>query len=136
MRLYHYTSLPSLDLIVADRQLRPGESDLSHRQRHAGPDVVWLTSMAEPDSHALRLSGLDLKPVRNPVDKTAIRFTIDLDDAEDWSGWSTRHGILASWQAALGRGRRPDTWYVVTRAIPASEWVVIDVRVTPRADVA
>ena len=138
MRLYHYTSLTNLDLIVAARQLRPGESDLSHRRPHAGPDVVWLTTMAEPDAHGLRLAGLDLKPAaaRRLADKTAIRFAVEVDDAEPWLSWSTRHGILPSWQHALGRGRRPETWYVVDRPIAASEWIVVDVRITPRADVA
>lgn len=44
-RLYHYTSIDRWQLIDACGYLRPTESNLSATTEHAGPDVVWLTTI-------------------------------------------------------------------------------------------
>ncbi len=126
MILYHFTSTVHLPLINAAGALTTTESNLSPTREHAGPDVVWLTSDPEPDAEGHALAG-------SCVDKTAVRITVDVPDAEVWGWlpWSRGHRIPKKWARHLERGRRPATWYVMERPIPRAEWVAVDVQAAP-----
>lgn len=125
MILYHYTTELHLPKIFADEQLNPTESNLSGWSSHAGPDVVWLTSWSSPDDGtALGLTG--------GVDKTAVRFTVDVPrlEVDQWDSWAKRHGIAREWKRALKNAARiPEgeraPWLVIERPIGMDEWVEV-----------
>ena len=120
MRLYHFTSTAHLPRILADGFLKVVESNMSRTREHAGPDVVWLTSRSEPAAHRGWAGG-------SAVDKTAIRFTVDIPDRDvhRWSEWARRRGIDQKWMRALASTGGSASWYVVERVVSAGEWIEI-----------
>lgn len=123
MILYHFTSSVHVPLILADGYLKTVESNISARREHAGPDVVWLTTDGDPERHHGWQEW-------SPVDKLAVRFTVDIPkrDAHRWHEWAGRYGIDPAWRRALAAVGGSGTWRVVTRPIPAAEWVTIEHR--------
>lgn len=65
------------------------------------------------------------------TDKTAVRITVDVPDADVtwWPDFAKAHGMNRQWRRVIERGRDPESWFVVARAIPESEWVRVDGRV-------
>jgi hypothetical protein len=127
VRLYHYTSRRHLPLILRDGFLRPTESNVSANREHAGPDVVWLLDrpLADaPGSHGLNGAS---------VDKTEVRFTVDLPPrvATRWLDWRHQKGMDPMWRATIirtgGGLAAAKRWYVVPRAIPREEWADVSI---------
>ena len=120
MILYHFTCREHLDKILSDQNLRVTESNISGRREHAGPDVVWLTTNPDPSAHGHGLAG-------SATDKTAIRFTVELDkrNVHKWRDWAAGRGIDRGWMQILASAGGSSTWRVVERPIPAAQWVEI-----------
>lgn len=118
MILYHYTSPDHLPLILRSGLIKVTESNLSMTRAHAGPDVVWLTTDADPEHMEWTEGTIN--------DKQRIRIAVDVPRraAQPWSDWAARQGMNPQWKQALiksgGKGWR--RWHVVQRPILASEW--------------
>jgi hypothetical protein len=124
MKLYHFTSLDRLMVIKAEGLLRVTESnvgsaraDLRPYGPHYAPDVVWLTDSIDAQGHGLEIGHRD--------DKKQVRIEVEVDDAEAWSTFSQRYGMNPVWRAAIEKDNRPESWFVVARDIPRSEWVKV-----------
>lgn len=138
MILYHFTCLLHLPKIREDGVITTTESNIGSPRpdwpptgEHHGPDVVWLTT--EPKRTAAS-HGLDRSETTDDIatvaDKTAVRIKVQVPDDEAfyWPDWARDQGIDDRWFDLLGRGRRPDLWWVVTRPVPESEWLKVAVR--------
>jgi hypothetical protein len=120
MILYHFTSTTHLADIVQDEYLATTESNVSRSRPHAGPDVVWLTSNPDPGAHIGWGGG-------SIVNKRAVQFTVDVPKAEvhRWRNWGARRGIDPKWMRGLAAAGGSNSWWVVERPVPASEWEVV-----------
>jgi hypothetical protein len=128
VRLYHFTSPERLTAILAEGVIRTTESnigsgrpDLPPCGDHVGPDVVWLTDRQEPDARGL---ALDLQI--DGTDKTGVRITVEVPDAEHWPAFATAYGMNATWRRAMEEDRAPQTWWVVARPITMIEVIAIE----------
>ncbi len=127
MNLYHFTSLMHWPLIINDGFLRRTESNIGSGNprlkpygEHVGPDVVWLTDLSDPTPQSCGLVGIR--------DKTRLRITVKISDAKKWPDFAAAHGINKRWYRLLGRGGRPQCWWVVERIIPQTDWIAVDER--------
>lgn len=129
--LYHYTCPCDhhLGSILDDGLLRTTESHIGSDRpdvlpygEHVGPDVVWLVKSKRPVDGR----GLSVQAGFEGCDKTAVRFAVDLADAQRWPEWSKLQGINPRWRRAFEQHQYPDLWYVVERPIPKGEWVSVD----------
>lgn len=61
------------------------------------------------------------------TDKTAVRISVDVDGREVtwWSDFVAAHGTERRWLRAVERGRAPESWWVVSRSVLASEVTTI-----------
>jgi len=100
MILYHFTSRSHhWPLIATTRYLDLSESNINPKAPHSGPDVVWLTVRKDPFGNGLG-DGSDIrigKQTFKGTDKTRVRITVDIHDAQQWPRWSKNHGIKSSW---------------------------------------
>jgi len=127
-RLYHYTSIEHLPLIVASGKLLTTESKVSETREHAGPDVVWLTSDPEcAHGHGIGKSA-------DGIDKSRIRFTVDVPNREvqRWKAWALGHGMDRAWlktftesAAQSGQSDGAGTWWVAERPVLSTRWVSV-----------
>jgi hypothetical protein len=134
MKLTHFTGATQLPFILGYGALITTDSRIGvtvsvefavrHGLRpigtHVGPDVVWLTSSEVPDSTATT----DGPGGR----KGDIRVEVDVpqDEAFHWPEWSREQGIHPKWYDILGFEADPESWWVVPRDIPHTEWVAIE----------
>jgi hypothetical protein len=132
--LQHYTSELHLPLILATGFLKVTESNIGAPQGrdpeverrwkdgphgdHYGPDVVWLTNSLRPQGFSLGLAG-------SVADKTMVRISVEVDDAEPFPRWAKAQGINRSWYHAMTKKRDPDSWYVLPREIHWEDWTEI-----------
>lgn len=117
--LYHFTSVAHLQRILESGYLKTVESNVSFKREHAGPDVVWLTTSQTADAgHGLQGSS---------VDKTAIRFTVEVDkrSVHKWKEWAKARGSSQETMAILARSGGSASWRVVTAPIPLENWVEV-----------
>ena len=130
MKLHHYTSEAALEYILGLGVLLPGESMIGAREgdrqhgispigEHVGPDVVWLTDLADASQ-----TGVVETP---PASKGAVRVTVEVPaaDAQPWPTWARSQGIHELWLASIGQGNAPDRWWVVAREIDWSDWIEV-----------
>lgn len=131
MRLYHFTSPERLTMIRLEGEIRVTESNIGSPHpdwppcgEHVGPDVVWLTDVDTIGNGA----GLALDGSLDGTDKTAVRIEVDVPDADVtwWPDFARAHGMHRNWRRVIERGRDPESWFVVARAIPRREWVKVD----------
>jgi len=129
--LYHFTSRSHhWPLIATTRYLDLSESNINPKAPHSGPDVVWLTVRKDPFGNGLG-DGSDIrigKQTFKGTDKTRVRITVDIHDAQQWPRWSKNHGIKSSWYKALAGASKGDPrwWYVVERPIYYDEWIIAE----------
>ncbi|WP_427129319.1 hypothetical protein [Pseudarthrobacter sp. S9] len=119
MILYHFTSTTHLPRILESGYLKTVESNVSLKREHAGPDVVWLTTKTSADGgHGLQGSA---------VDKTAIRFTVDLDKraVHKWKEWAKRQGSNEQVMDTLSRAGGSASWRLTTSQVPLEQWVEV-----------
>lgn len=119
--LYHFTSRYHLPHILNDGFLRPTESNVSFARAAVGPGVVWLVD--EPELSAPHgLSG-------SAVDKTAVRITVKVENAEPWTEWVKRQPDDGWSRETLVRtGGGPAAarrWWVVQGPIFRENWLDI-----------
>jgi len=106
-------------MILEAHFLKTVESNVSISRTHAGPDVVWLTTNETADAgHGLAGA---------PVDKTAIRFTVDLPAREvhKWKEWARSQGSSNSLIQSLAAAGGAGSWRVTTKPIPIENWVEV-----------
>jgi hypothetical protein len=137
--LYHFTSVYHLGRILKDGYLKTVESNISEDVEHAGPDVVWLT-----DERHLLGRGPDRvgwaegagEAAGERVDKTAVRFMVEVADAQRWKRFAHLHHADPTWLAALNQtaNNTSSHWYVVERPITRDEWLALTVH-TPSGNV-
>jgi hypothetical protein len=127
MRLYHFTAPTDSHLgsILDCGYIDVTESNCSRDVAHAGPDVVWLTTLSDPSAEdiAVRVAQSGLPPDI----KRLARITVEIDDAELWAAFAQRHGVPRPWRRTLERGRKADTWYVAERRVDGAEWIAVEV---------
>jgi hypothetical protein len=155
VRLYHWTNIKWLEMILASgaitttesnlRGPQPGEAPKAARKRFASrwtrenePQVVWLSNNPEVDP-----SYLGMVDLRGPTPrmaaahmlppefrKTRVRITVDVPDADAnwWPRWARKMGIREAWYQHMAEGHRsPKEWFVVARPILMSEFVAIHI---------
>lgn len=85
---------------------------------------MWLTDVDTIGNGA----GLALDGSLDGTDKTAVRIEVDVPDADVtwWPDFARAHGMHRNWRRVIERGRDPESWFVVARAIPRREWVKVD----------
>lgn len=119
MTLYHYTCRHRARAITRYGTLRPFPQPL-----FAHIPLIWLTDMDVPDAEALGLTKQNL-----PCDRTECRYVVETTEAIPWLQAET-HAALARLLVkiigpipliAFEDGRRPDRWWVATRALPARQ---------------
>lgn len=125
--LYHYTCVEHLPSILANG-LRATESNISPRNPHAGPDVVWLTTNADATS------GLGLQ--HSATDKFAIRIAVEVPKrrVHRWREWAESRGADHRWLDILAESGGWRSWRVHLGPIPTTQFVeVLDRRVPANA---
>lgn len=126
MKLYHFTCLQHLPKIKEMGYLKLCESNIGSPVPHllpfgdnVGPKVVWLTDCEDVkgDSHGLEDA------------KTKVRFTVEVDHAERWQDFATRHGINRKWYQILDKVAEHTArhWWISPVEIHSTNW--IDVRI-------
>lgn len=127
MKLYHYTNPCNLPGIIREGRLQPSESNVGSPTpslppcgERVGPDVVWATTS----------KGANAKRYGLAATPNLVRVTFDARDGlqKAFVFWQT-HGINPKWKQALVADRpgRGEDWFVVTRPVPSSEWVEIEI---------
>lgn len=126
--LYHYTAnLEShVGSILRDGFIDVTESNISPRRTHAGPDVVWLTT------HDVPSAGHGLDWGHGVPSKRAIRITVDVPvrEVHKWREWAAGRGMDPFWMRRLAAAGGANSWRVVQRPIPQTEWVAVHNMVT------
>lgn len=107
MRLYHYTCADSAKRISRRGFLRPWPQPLL-----GGAKVVWLTDVQDPT-----LVGLGLEPHHLTCDRLAIRYIVDVDDAELWIEVAHTFPLLPPDRLRLERDCQPEHWFIVRRHV-------------------
>ena len=125
MRLYHFTSLGHLPVILATGGLWRGEVPIKDGiQSLRG---TWLTTDPDPKGHGLTGSS---------ANKREVRIAVDIDDASpDLHHWlsftNTRGGYLKPHLVRrlvrTGGGHvKADTWYVYSVQVPPEAFAAIE----------
>lgn len=123
MRLFHFTSAHHWPLIEQAGFLKTVESNVDMLRSHAGPDVVWLLDTPTVDlPHGLVMPGY-------PIDKTQVRFTVEVPKPIRWSEWGPTQSMDPEWREtflnAAGGDEAAEHWWVVPARIPAKRWVEV-----------
>ena len=144
MRLYHFTCWQWYLKIVADGQITTTESNIGSPPpppgapmwppcgAHVGPDVVWLTRREEPSRNGMAVSSDVIPELARPpidLDKSHVRLTVEVPDAQHWPEWAKAHGIHPKWYRVLATNLSPESWYVVERPITVAE--IVECHVDP-----
>ena len=128
--LYYFTPRDGLAELVAGKRLPADEwapTPWLDRMLRRRLRVVWLSDLAEltPEQAAGRAT---VRPGVTGTAQTLARVTVSVPDAQYWPPWADRRGISQRQQQALDRAANglSGRWWVVPRAIPASEWVAVE----------
>ena len=125
--LYYFAPLSEMSAILRHERLDLDDVVLRGRARRRAPLVLWLTDLADPQLEH-RSGEAVLRPGLNaPIDYLA-RVMVSVSDAQHWLQWASRHGINKRTVATLDdeAGGLSGRWWVVSRTIPATEWVRVD----------
>lgn len=125
MILYHFTSTLHWPRIEAAGFIKTTESNLHPVQQHYGPDVAWFLDTPDLDyDHGLIAF--------SPVDKTAVRITVDVPDkwVRSWLDWADAQGIDPDWRSIMietgGGIDAARHWMVTFRPIRSDRWTHVD----------
>lgn len=132
-RLFHFTSPTHWPAIQAAGRLRVTESNVSPRQPHVGPDVVWLLDVPELDGRPHGLYLPDRPRAPDFADKTRVRIEVRAPYSARWVDWAWTHRMDPRWRDAIvaagGGIEAAEHWYVHPAPIPARCWVsAVDAR--------
>lgn len=132
MKLWHYTSVLHIPMILRDGYLRPTETNFDPMVPHSAPDAVWF--LDGPDlGGTLHGLNVDNIPGYRP-DKTEVRIEVEVPDKRvvAWLPWVEAQGIDPEWLDVLTRndgGRAgASRWMLVFRRVPLSQWTRVEVR--------
>lgn len=132
MRLWHFTSVLHLPLIIEDGFLKPTETNLHPVIDHDGPDAVWF--LDGPDLGGVLHGLTDGLPGDIMPDKTQVRFEVEVPAARviRWLPWAEAQGIDSRWRDVLmdaaGGREGAERWCVVFRKVPAYMWQKVEVK--------
>jgi hypothetical protein len=133
---WHYTVDARFRMIVADRLLKPAIAFLSWREKPA----VWFSThrVWEPTASKARRTQ-DGRLVRLTREETMalggglVRIGVAPETApHDWQAYRRLSGVdprVASGlaKAARAQGADPRQWYVSFEAVPASQWIAVEI---------
>ena len=126
--LFHYTSIERWHLIERAGWIKTTESNISLSIKHAGPDVVWLTT--DPDCAA----GHGIALTYDGTDKTRVQITVQLParDVHRWRDWALRRGTDPDDMRTLvdSAGGGAGTWRVTEKPIMFTRWIRVLDRAT------
>lgn len=140
MRLYHYTSLKHLPLILASSLSR---GDIPVGAHGEGAETgVWFTTDSKPAGHGLA-SG-ELVTVHLPgeaprqvptVDKRVVRITVVIPSSDRrlqrWLPWTRKRlgaDVVERLVVSGGGKRKAETWFVYLGAVEPSRFAAVDIR--------
>lgn len=126
MILYHFTSTKHVPMIQSAQALMLTDSMLDASDRFAGPPVLWLLDQPELGgfSHGIAYDHW-------PVDKSEIRFTVDVPDGwiRRWVDWARAQRIEHRWleqTVKLGGGwDAADHWMISFSKVTADRWLEV-----------
>jgi hypothetical protein len=130
--LYYFTPLAGLEKLIASERL-PADSPIPRswpaRLVRKPVSVVWLSDLGELTPEQAAGEAM-VRPGLTATAATLARITVSVPDAQYWSRWAEWHAISRRWQEQLdgdadGLSGR---WWVVSRPIPASQWVKVEPR--------
>lgn len=126
MKLYHFTSTHHLPLIheAGALLLTDGMIDASRVHSSEYPPVLWL--LAEPElgefSHGIAYDGW-------AVDKSEIRFTVEVNRAVKWLDWARAQQINHRWLETIvkmgGGWDAAEQWYISFSKVQRASWLEI-----------
>jgi len=127
--LYYYVPAVQLPEILAAGRV-PADAPAPLRwpfgvlRRNRG--LVWLSDLAELAPAQANGQSTVRPGVRGSAGSLA-RVTVSVPDAQYWPRWADRYGVSARRQAEIDRdaGGLSGRWWVVSRAIPTSEWIAV-----------
>lgn len=123
MPLYHYTSELHLPSILKVGFIKTVESNASMFQANKEPQVVWLTTDPDPNPSEHGLSGI--------IYKTAVRFEVDVPEAERWIGSTLYQRTEPWWRDVLvdtaGGLAVAQTWWIAPEPIYRRYWAELRV---------
>jgi hypothetical protein len=125
--LYHFTTAEHLAEILSTEQISLSRSPVVARGHRRATPVVWLTDDADADTGVDR--GFDHDSRRDVAgEPRTARITVAVSDAQRWSQWAPRHKVSNKTRRQLDAvgGGQSGRWWVVVRAIPASEWLRVE----------
>jgi hypothetical protein len=122
--LYHYADMSGVEVTLASGSIEPIALPL--RGRRQSRAVVWLSEAPDIDTRALPVTAAG--PAEHSADEPLARFTVAVHDAQHWRHWAARHKVRRRHRRELDvRGDGfSDMWWVVSRPIPSSEWLLVD----------
>ena len=125
--LYYFAPLSEISAVLREQRLDVDEYVLRSRAMRRAPRVVWLTDLADPqlEHHS---GAATLRPgLHAPTDQLA-RLMVSVSDAQHWPQWASRHGVSKRTVATLDdeAGGLSGRWWVVSRILPATQWVRVD----------
>lgn len=140
MRLYHYTSLGHLPLILASSLAR---GDVPVGPRGEGSERgVWFTTDPEPSGHGLadgemvtvHLPGEAPRQVPT-VDKRAVRITVVIPSSDRrlqrWLPWTRKRlgaDAVERLVVAGGGNRKAETWFVYLGQVEPARFAAVEIR--------
>lgn len=130
--LYYFAPRAGLAELVASERL-PADSPIPRswpaRLVRKPITVVWLSDLGEltPEQAA---GAAMVRPGVTGTAATLARITVSVPDAQYWTRWAEWHAISRHWQEELDSdaGGLSGRWWVVSRPIPASQWVKVEPR--------
>lgn len=124
MRLYHFTSLGHLPIILATGGLWRGEVPVGDGSQSLRG--TWLTSDPDPRGHGLDGSSADKRQVR-----IAIVFARNDRAVSNWLKFARGRlapGCIEEMTRTGGGKRKAETWYIYPSQIPPAEFRAIELR--------
>lgn len=125
MRLYHFTSLGHLPVILATGGLWRGEVPIGDGERSLRG--TWFTSDPDPHGHGLDGSSADKREVR-----IVVVFPRNDRGVTHWLTFARKHrvnpGIVEEMTQTGGGKRKAETWYSYPEIIPVEDFRAIELR--------
>ena len=130
--LYYFTPRTGLTELVASGRLPadlPIPASWPVRLLRRPRRIVVLSDLAELAPEQADGSAT-VRPGLTATADTLARITVSVPDAQYWTRWAEWHGLGRRRQDAIDQeaGGLSGRWWVVSRDIPASEWVQVEQR--------
>jgi hypothetical protein len=126
-QVYHYTNTARLPWIITAGELRPGANRLGG---YPDPEFVWATT----DPRGSRTAAGGNNRAYREGELFLVRFTLNADDFEPWSGIGLRYPtwtpdqIARLEQSGRRRGDNPGTWRCRAEPLPLGKDIAVGTR--------